>query len=171
MATEEDQQRTVGDLSPNPSAVSLQLTLRSAALAAELLENACASGPSDSSRLEIVRTLARDLKRELEALTTLPGEGTGATWFEEVEGALRAADVANLAACAVPELPQAHASEAVAATHLAIGATRALGAFAEAGTEDMHKHQAPYVLRDLRGAVWRAGLAARQIDEFSGRAR
>src|SRR5918911_159614 len=60
--SEEEQQRTTGDPSP-PSPAT---TLCGAALAAELLENACAPGSEDSLRIEVVRTLARDLKVELE---------------------------------------------------------------------------------------------------------
>ncbi len=142
--------------------------LRSAALAAELLENACAPGSGDPLRLEVVRSLTRDLQGELEVLVTLADGETGMARIEEVEGALRAADVANLAACAAPELIEARAREAAAAAHLAAGAARALGVLTEASTGDSHGHQAPYALRDARGATWRARLAARQVDEFLG---
>src|SRR5829696_2558687 len=64
----------------------------------------CAAGSGDPLRLEVIRTLARDLKEELEALAALAEVETGASRIEAVEGALRAADVANLAACVVPEL-------------------------------------------------------------------
>jgi hypothetical protein len=163
--SEEEQQRTTGDPSP-PSPAT---TLCGAALAAELLENACAPGSEDSLRIEVVRTLARDLKVELETLAALADGETGAPQVEVVEGALRAADVANLAACAVPEFPEACLPEAAAAAHLAAGAARALGAFAETSTEDSRECHAPYALRDIRGAVWRARLATRQVDEFLGR--
>lgn len=136
--------------------------MRSAALAAELLENACDPGTSAPLRLEVVRMLARDLKRELEVLASLSDEETGGTCIEGVEGALRAADVANLAACTVPELPKARAPEGVAATHLAAGTVQALHALAE-GTRERHT---PYALKDFRAALWRARLAARQVEEF-----
>jgi hypothetical protein len=144
--------------------------LGSAASAAELLVNACTPGSGDPLRLEIIRTLARDLKEELEALVALVNGETGPAPIEAVEGALRAADVANLAACAVPELPKAHAPEAASAAHLAAGAVRALGPLIEAAIEDSHEGQTPYALKDARGAVWRARLAVRQVDEFSGEA-
>ncbi len=135
-----------------------------------MLENACAPGSGDPLRLEVVRTLARDLKRELEALAASANAGRGAAWIEGVEGALRAADVANLAACTVPELLETRIPEATAATHLAAGAARALGALVEAGAEDAHGDHALNVLKDARGAVWRARLAARQVDQFLGKA-
>ena len=133
-----------------------------------MLENACAPGSADPLRLEVVRTLARGLKEELTTLGGLPDEETDMTRIEAVEGALRAADVANLAACAAPELLEARAPEAAAATHLAAGAVRALGLLIEAGIEDPHESQASYTLKDARGAVWRARLAARQAEEFLG---
>ncbi len=142
--------------------------MRGAALAAGLLENACAPGSGDRLRLEILRTLVRDLKEELEILATLADGEAGTARIEAVEGALRAADVANLAACAVPELPYARAPQAAAATYLAAGAVRALAYLIEADTENSHECQAPYALKDIRGAAWRARLAVRQVDEFSG---
>jgi len=139
-------------------------------LAAELLENACAPGSGDPLRLAVVRTLARDLKEELKTLAGLADGETGAAWIGAVEGALRAADVANLAACATPELLEARVPEAAAATHLAAGTVRALGLLIKAGIEDSHERQASYTLKDARGAMWRARLAARQVDEFLGEA-
>jgi hypothetical protein len=133
-----------------------------------LLENACAPGPRDPLRLEVVRTLARDLKEELEALTALTSAGTGAAWVEEVEGALRAADVANLAACTIPELPKPRIPEAVAATHLAAGVVWALVALVEAKVKEAPGGHAYNALLDLRGAGWRARLAAWQVDELLG---
>ncbi len=156
VGTGEDQPYTAG------GPASPRALLRGAALAAELLENACAPGPGDPPRLEVLRTLARDLKEELAALTVLEDVETGA-----LEGALRAADVANLAACTVPELP-----EAAAATHLAAGASRALHALVEAGERGTPPaggdHEASYALKDARGAAWRARLASRQVDELLG---
>jgi len=67
-------------------------------MAAGLLEEACAPGAGDPLRLEVVRTLARDLAGELQALSVPADSEIGA-----VEGALRATDLANLATCAVPE--------------------------------------------------------------------
>ena len=146
----------------------MQAPLRSAALAAELLENACAPGSGDPPRLEVLRTLARDLKEELKALAASANGETGAERIEAVEGALRAADVANLAACAASELLEARLPEAAAATHLAAGAARALGLLIQADVEGSHERRASYALRDARGAAWRARLAARQVDAFLG---
>ena len=162
MTAGEDQQNDTGSADPSLP------PLRSAALAAGLLENACAPGPGDPLRLEVVRTLARDLKEELEALTTLASAGMGAAWVEEVEGALRAADVANLAACAIPVLPKPRVPEAVASTHLAAGAAQALSAVVEVKTKEAHGDHAHNVLKDVRGAGWRARLATLQVDEFLG---
>ncbi len=110
--------------------------------------------------------LARGLKEELEVLAALANEETVAAQIEGVEGALRAADVANLAACAVPALLEARSPEAAAAAYLAAGATRALGHLIEADVGDPHERQASYALKDARGAVWRARLAVRQVNEF-----
>ena len=138
--------------------------LRGAALAAKLLEEACVPGPGDPLRLEVVRTLARDLAEELEALAVLNDATT------TVEGALRAADVANLAACTAPELLETAATRAAAAAYLAAGAVRALGILADGAVSDAHeKTHGEYeqnLSKDAWGAVWRAQLAVRQVDEF-----
>jgi hypothetical protein len=139
--------------------------LRGAALAAGQLEEACTPGSGDPLRLEVVRTLARDLAEELEALSALDDDATAT-----IEGALRAADVANLAACTTPELLETAASRAAAAAYLAAGAVRALGILADAGVGDAHEEpNGEYeqnLSKDARGAVWRAQLAMRQVDEF-----
>ncbi len=138
--------------------------MRGAAIAAGLLEEACAAGAGDPLRLEVVRTLARDLAGELRALSVLADAETGA-----VEGVLRAADLANLAACVVPELTEARAAEAAAAAYQAAGAARALCILAEAGTAGTGASSGKYALNalgDVRGAAWRARLAVRQMDEF-----
>ncbi len=146
------------------TAASLLLgSLHGAALAAELLENACSSGSEDALRREVIRDLARDLKGELEVLAARAEETTSAV--EVVEGALRAADVANLAASALPELSRAHTLEAAAATHLAAGAARALSALATAKDLPDTEH-ARNALKDVRGAAWRARLASGQVDEL-----
>jgi hypothetical protein len=157
VAAREDQQNATKGSPPDLSA-----PLRVAALAAELLERACEPGAGDLLRLEIVRTLARDLTEELKTLAVM------ADRTSVVEGALRAADVANLAACTAPELLEARAMEAAAAVHLAAGAARALCALAEASFIDAPGEYAQNALKDVRGAVWRAQLAARQVDEFLG---
>lgn len=157
----EDQSRAARSSKPHPSGPPL----RSAALAANLLEEACTPESGDPLRLEVVRTLVRDLAEELEALSAL--DDATAT----VEGALRAADVANLAACTAPELLETAASQATAAAYLAAGAVRALVILVDANVGDTHeKLQGEYeqnLAKDTRGAVWRAQLAVRQVDEFT----
>ena len=119
----------------------------------------------DPLRLEVVRTLARDLAEELEALAVMNDDATAT-----VEGALRAANVANLAACIAPELLETAATRAAAAAYLAAGAARALGSLADTAVGDAHEEpRGEYeqnLSKDARGAVWRAQLAVRQVDEF-----
>ena len=137
--------------------------LRGAALAAGLLEEAWSlPDPASPLRAGVTRELARSLRAELEALA---GAADGPSPVDVgVEGALRAADVANLAAASLDELSGESARTAAAAAHLAAGAARSLCALA-AGSGPEGEH-AEYVLKDARGAAWRAGLAARQADEF-----
>jgi hypothetical protein len=165
VANRKDRPFITGDSRPIKA---LKALLRSGALAAGLLENACGPGPGDPLRLEVVRTLARSLKGELEALAALADKETSVC-IEVVEGALRAADVANLAACTLPELVETGIPRAAAATYLAAGTVQALGALAEADVEDTCKHHAQNALKDVRGAEWRARLAARQVEEFMGK--
>jgi hypothetical protein len=161
MTAGEGQRGAAKSSDPHPS----KPPLRGAALAAGLLEEACAPGSGDPLRLEVVRTLARDLAEELEALSALDYSATAT-----VEGALRAADVANLAACTTPELLETAASQAAAAAYLAAGAVRALGILADAGVvnahEEPHGEYEQNLSKDARGAMWRAQLAVRQVDEF-----
>jgi imidazoleglycerol phosphate dehydratase HisB len=104
--------------------------------------------------------LARDLRVEIEALADLADREMAV-----VEGALRAADVANLAASTLAELPGTLAPEAAASAHMAAGAARALHALAEAGGARMSGERGRNALADARGVTWRAQLAARQVDE------
>src|SRR5215210_654468 len=157
VAAGEDQQKAAEGSSPHP----FDAPLRGAALAAGLLKSACVPGAGDPLRLEVIRTLAWELAEELEALAVLTDDEA-----ITVEGALRAADVANLAACTVPELLEAGAPRAAAAAYLAAGAVRALGVLAEAGVGDARGEHEQNILRDARGAAWRARLAVRQVDEF-----
>lgn len=122
--------------------------------AADLLTGACAGG--GSAQLEAVRGLARDLRRELEICSS--GEAAPDVLAEV---AARCADLASLAACNVVHVPAGDVGKAVAATHLAAGAARALGAGVEAAGSP-----AGYAVRDARGTGWRARLAAWQVDEL-----
>lgn len=157
MAAGKDQSYTTASL--------LLGSLHGAALAAGLIENACSSGLDNALRREVIRELARDLKGELEVLAARAEEATSAAGVESVEGALRAADVANLAASALPELSHARTLEVATATHLAAGATRALGALAGTAAKADTEH-ARNALKDVRGAAWRARLAAGQVNEL-----
>ena len=137
--------------------------LHAAALAAGLLAEAWSLPGSDDLPLRagVTHELARGLRADLEALA---GASDGPPAADTtVEGALRAADVANLAAASLAELPEANVRKAAAAAHLAAGAARALSALV-AGTQ-AGGGRAEYALKDARSAAWRAGLAARQADE------
>lgn len=135
--------------------------------AASALAKVCASllETEESARpklhLQTVRAAALDLRDQLDALAD---EDT--TDFL-AEGALRCADLANLAACAAPELPERAFAAAISATHLAAGATRALCALVEAAAGELEGDRAEYALRDARSAAWRADLVVRQVEESS----
>ncbi len=132
--------------------------LHAAALAAGLLTEAWSAGLEASSpRAGVTRDLALDLRVDLEVLA---GRHDNTPSMDAiVEGALRAADLANLGAASLPDLPETDARRAAAAVHLAAGAARSLCALV--GSVE-HKG---YALKDARSAAWRAGLAARQADE------
>lgn len=112
-------------------------------------------------QIEVTRDLTLDLARELDAIT---GRGREDAIPPELlsEGARGCADLANLAACALPELPPESFPSASGAVHLAAGAVRTLRIVIENGAASNS-----YALRDARSAVWRADLAARQVAELS----
>ena len=157
VSAREDEQRAAEGSHPLPSTAPL----RGAALAASLLESACAPGADGPLSLGVIRELARELTEELESLAGLVNDET-----VTVEGALRAADLANLAACAVPELLGAGTTQGAAVVYLAAGSVRALCILTEAAFGDARGEHAQNVLKDVRGATWRAQLAVRQVDEF-----
>ena len=128
------------------------------ALAAGLLADACGPHAENSLRLEVVRDLALDLGRRLEVLA---GEDSAADSL--VEAALACADLATLAACNVPALPDGDKPLAAAATHLAAGATRAIIILVESEAGSLSEAHAKNTLRDARSARWRADLAVGQI--------
>ena len=123
-------------------------------LAAELLAEACGTG--NGLQAETVRDLAEDLGS---GLSSLPNIGTADSL---VEAALACADLATLAACNNAGLG---GPSAVAAAHLAAGATRALAALAEAEIGAAGDAYAENASGDLRSAVWKADLAVRQLGE------
>ncbi len=135
------------------------------AIAAELLETACrrAGASADAPRLEVVRDLAKSLKDELEDLAHSPEADPPPDLI--AEAALRCADLANLAACNLDGLPATEAARAAAGVYLAAGAVQALRLLLEAGAEGRAEPRET-VLRDVRGAGWRADLAVRQAEEL-----
>ncbi len=142
--------------------------LRAAALAAEMLQEAWAGVSGDALRAEVVRDLVGALREEIEALAGLAGGTEPADAL--VDGALQAADVANLAASSLAELPtKATAAEAAGAAHLAAGATHALIALAEVSCAvTLDGEHAEHALKDARSARWRASFAVRQTNEYAG---
>jgi hypothetical protein len=135
------------------------------ARAAGLLEEACRSESADSLHFAVVRDLALDIERGLDALVR--SEDAAAPDLL-AEAALRCADLANLAACNVPELPPDEAPQAVAAVHLAASAVRDLRPLVEAGSGDLEAEHAGNLLRDVRSAAWRAEFAVRLINGSPG---
>ena len=129
-------------------------------LAADLLAEACRPGPEVDLRLETVRGLAADLGRRLASLAEADDDGTSDSL---VEAALACADLATLAVCNVPGLPEGGRALGAVATHLATGTTHALLALiAPHKAENAH---AENILRDARSAGWKADLALRQLGE------
>jgi hypothetical protein len=135
------------------------------ARAAGLLEEACRSEAAGSLRLAVVRDLALDIKRELDALARSAGEDASAPDLL-TEAALRCADLANLAACNVPELPPDAAPRAATAARLAAGAVRDLRSLMETDSRDLNEEHAENLSRDVRSAAWRAEFALRLVDGF-----
>ncbi|ABG05678.1 hypothetical protein Rxyl_2764 [Rubrobacter xylanophilus DSM 9941] len=131
--------------------------LSSGASAAEGLLRACSSGDGPQ-RLQMVRDLAQDLKRQLEALSSLPRAEASSDAL--AEAALRCGDVATLAACNAGALPPEGRDLALEAARRA----REVTAGVLAGLE--REGEAPEnALRDARSADWRASLALRQLGE------
>jgi len=132
--------------------------------AAELLEETCLSAlePANSLQLEVVRDLAADIRRQLDALAGLAREDAAPEIL--TEAALRCADLANLAACNASKLPPQRAPRALAAARLATRVVRDLHSLVEASSGDPDGEHLEYVLRDVRNAAWRAGFAGRLAD-------
>jgi hypothetical protein len=135
------------------------------ARAAGLLEEACRPEAAGSLRLAVVRDLALDIKRELDALARSAGEDAAAPDLL-TEAALRCADLANLAACNIPELPPDAAQRAVTAARLAAGAVHDLRSLVETNSRDLNEEHTENLLRDVRSAAWRAEFALRLVDGF-----
>ena len=139
--------------------------------AAALFKEACrsaqgsAQGSPEAPRIEVVRELALDLGRQLDALSDLARED--ATPDVLAEAAICCADLANLAACNAPDLPPDAAPRVTEAARLAAGAVGALAPIVESRSEDLDARHAENLLRDVRSAGWRATFAAR-IAEVPG---
>ena len=130
------------------------------ALAAKLLADACRPHTEGSLRLDVVRGLALDLGRRLEALAAEDGAADSL-----VEATLACADLATLAACNLPALPDGDRPLATAAAHLAAGTTLALIPLVEAEAVTLEEPRSENMLRDARSARWRADLARNQIED------
>ena len=134
------------------------------ALAAGLLAESCRKNSDDPLSLGVIKDLALDLERRLDALSR-PEEDPQPP-DSLVEAALACADLATLAACNLPGLPEDGEPLAAAAVHLSAGAARALAVLVEAGAGVLDETHAENTLRDARSALWRASLAVRQIEDL-----
>ena len=132
------------------------------ALAAGLLAESCLTDSDGSPNLDVVRDLALDLERKLDALSRPEDQQPDSL----VEAALACADLATLASCNLSGLPEDGEPLAAAAVHLSAGAARALAVLVEAETGILDEAHAENTRRDARGALWRADLAVRQIEEL-----
>ena len=128
-------------------------------MAAVLLVDACQPSQKNSLRIEVVRELALDLGRRLEALAD--SDDTGAL----IEAAQACADLATLGACNIQDLAEQDRPLATASVHLAAGAARALISLSWSKTSSLDETHAENTVRDARSALWRADLAVTQIEE------
>jgi hypothetical protein len=113
-----------------------------------LLEEACRPAPPNAARIEVVRGLALDLGRQLAALSELGDTAPDVL----AEAAICCADLANLAACNVSDLPPEAAPRATEAALLAAAAVEALGPMVEADIAELEAEHAENLLRDARSA-------------------
>ncbi len=134
------------------------------ALAAGLLVESCLTTSDGSPSLRVVRDLALDLERRLDALSRSDEDPQAPDSL--VEAALACADLATLAACNVSGLSDDGEPLAAAAVQLSAGAARALVVLVVARAGTLDEAHAENTLRDARGALWRVDLAARQIEEL-----
>ncbi len=119
----------------------------------------------ESLRMEVVGNLARDLHQQLEVLARYAGEGSEPP-DSLVEAALACADLATLAACVLRELAPGAARKGASAVREAAGAVGDLSSLVETEAKALEGDHADHIMRDIRAAGWRSGLAARQADEF-----
>lgn len=137
---------------------------------ADLLANLYRTAPDSDGyvKAEVVRDLATDLGGQLGALTdsleSQPGPPVRLDCL--VEAALACADLATLAVCNLEDLSPEGTREASRAARDAASAVRDLSAEIEAGAARRPAgDHAENALRDARGALWRAEIAARQAGE------
>lgn len=135
--------------------------------AAGILEEACRRSLDESGtlQLEVVRDLARDIGWQLDVLSQRiaadrPGKPAGTV----VDAALACADLATLAACNLEWMASEEATRGAEAGRLAARAASALADSVE--EEESPSDGTDYLMRDARGARWRADLAARQVEEL-----
>ncbi len=131
--------------------------------AASVLVEACLRASPEDLRIEVVRTLALDLHRQLDALAA--SAQRDATPLLLAEAAICCADLANLAACNAPDLRPGAGPRATEAARLAAGAVEALVPEIESRSADLEAGQAESLIRDSRSAAWRAAFAARLAEE------
>lgn len=105
---------------------------------------------------EVARYLGRNLARHLRAVAEA---GPDASSGFLTEGARVCGDLATLVACNPALLSP---DRALDAAREAAAATREIFARTEGG---ISYSEADYLIRDIRGAVWRADLAALQLEE------
>lgn len=131
------------------------------ARAAALLEGACRSAQRESKapRIEVVRDLALELGRQLDALCGLAREDAAPDVL--AEAVICCADLANLAACNAPVLSPDAARRGTEAALLAAAAVGVLAPTAESASKNLDAGHAENLLGDVRSAGWRAAFAAR----------
>jgi hypothetical protein len=138
-----------------------------AARAARLLEEVCRGAPGvcgpGSPRFAVTADLSGEVAGLLGALDEEGGVGSA---DRLAEAALLAADVASLAACVLPDVPEESVHRLSAAVHLAAGSARSLGALCEEEARSLEGEHAGNVLRDARGAAWKSAFAVRQAESF-----
>lgn len=162
---------------PDRSAVA-RASVLTAIRAATTLQRACAAGgpgaPGSSNSLQlhslqlhIVSELSGQLGYELERSL----EVSAPEHLKLVEALQRAADLANLAACAVPSLTGETSGRSVAgaleAAREAATAAERLGELAQVALDGLKDPLRENTRRDITGAGWKAGFALRQAEELA----
>ncbi|HEX2729759.1 MAG TPA: hypothetical protein VHM16_08385 [Rubrobacteraceae bacterium] len=147
----------------DPPETSVHASVVAGVRAAGILEEACRESleGSDTLHLMVVRDLAQNIQQELDALSRRIASGKPAGLI--VDAALACADLATLAACNLTAMSPEEAHRTVDAVHLA---ARAANSLAGSVGEESPNNKMEYLMRDARGAKWRADLASRQADEL-----